>query len=304
MPFLTTAPRLSRPLAALLALLAPLPACAKAQPPAVRDAKPALWVVKDADTTIYLFGTIHVLKPGLSWFDQAVKKAFDRSQTLVLEMVEPPAADQQKVIAAKAFRADARPLSASLSPRYRAAFTGAMASGGVPASVYDRMQPWFASITLSLLPVQKSGYGVADGPEGVLSAAARKAGKPVRGLETFEGQMSVFDGLSPAAQMKLLESTLDELPQATATMDRMVADWSAGDPDALAREMNDSLKDTPEVGKALLTDRNRRWAAWIAERMRAPGTVFVAVGAGHLAGGESVQTMLGAYRLKARRVRY
>ena len=296
---------MTRPLAVLLAVLTPLPACAQTPPlPAAPPAKPALWVVRDKDTTIYLFGTIHVLKPETRWFGARVKQAFDTSQTLVLEMVEPPAADQQKVIAAKAFRDDERPLTATLTPRYRKAFTAAMAGGGVPAKVYERMQPWFASVTLSLLPVQKSGYGVANGPEGVLSAAAAKARKPVRGLETFEGQMSVFDGLSPAAQMKLLESTLDELPRATETMDRMVASWAKGDPDALAREMNDSLKETPEVAKALLTDRNRQWASWIAERMRTPGTVFVAVGAGHLAGQESVQSMLGAYRLKAVRVRY
>lgn len=295
---------MNRPLATLLVLLTPLPACAQTPPPPAPAAKPALWVVRDKDTTIYLFGTIHVLKPDTRWFGARVKQAFDASQTLVLEMVEPPAADQQKVIADKAFRDDPRPLSATLTPPYRRQFTDAMAAGGVPAKVYDRMQPWFASVTISLLPVQKSGYGVANGPEGVLSAAAAKAGKPVRGLETFEGQMSVFDGLSPAAQMKLLEGTLDELPRATETMDRMVADWAKGDPDALAREMNDSLKDTPEVATALLTNRNRHWAAWIAERMRTPGTVFVAVGAGHLAGQESVQTMLGAYRLKAVRVKY
>ena len=292
---------LTRLLAAALAAL-PLPACAQA--PAPTPATPALWVVKDRDTTIYLFGTIHVLRPGMIWFDGAVRKAFDASRTLVLEIVEPPAAEQQKVIAAKAFRADARPLSAALPPPYRQTFVDTMTEGGVPAKAYERMQPWFAAITLSLMPVQKAGYDVTNGPEGVLANAARAAGKPVRGLETFAGQMSIFDGLSRDAQMRLLHSTIDELPRATEQMDRMVADWAAGNPDALAREMNVSLKDSPEVAKALLTDRNRRWAGWIAERMRAPGTVFVAVGAGHLAGADSVQTMLGAYRLKAARVRY
>jgi uncharacterized protein YbaP (TraB family) len=286
----------------LLALATP--ACAQTPAAAPTDADPALWVVKDEDTTIYLFGTIHVLKPGLTWFDEGVKAAFDQSQTLVLEMVEPDAATQQKVVAAKAFDPAAPALSTRIQAKYRGAFTTAMNKVGLPQTAWEKMQPWFAAVTLSLLPVQEQGYEPANGPEKVLSDAAKQQGKTVEGLETFEGQLSIFDTLSKPAQVQLLESTLDELPKSGETMAKMVADWSRGDPDALAAEMNDSLKDSPEVAKALLTDRNRRWAGWIAKRMETPGTVFVAVGAGHLAGPESVQAMLGQYELKAVRVKY
>jgi uncharacterized protein YbaP (TraB family) len=116
--------------------------------------------------------------------------------------------------------------------------------------------------------------------------------------------MSIFDSLSQKAQLELLTSTVEELPKAGETMDRMVSDWAKGNPDGLAKTMNDSLKDSPEVNKALLVDRNAKWAAWIAERMRTPGRVFIAVGAGHLAGPDSVQAQLGKYRLKAVRVKY
>lgn len=292
-------------LALLLAL--PLPACAQPSPaPAAttKDADPALWVVKDKDTTIYLFGTVHVLKPGLSWFDEAVKTAFDRSQTLVLEMVEPDAKTQQKVVAATAFDPGGTPLTQQLPPNYRAAFAKAMGDGAVPAALYDRMRPWFAAVTLSMLPVRQLGYDPANGPEKVLTDAARAKKKRVIGLETFEGQLGIFGGLSQPAQMQLLESTLDELPKVDATFSALVDAWAAGKPEGVAKEMNDSLKDSPEVAKVLLTDRNKRWAAWIAERMKRPGTVFVAVGAGHLAGAGSVQDQLGAYKLKAVRVRY
>lgn len=292
--------------ATALALLLALPACAQQAPaPATaQDADPALWVVKDRDTTIYLFGTVHVLKPGLSWFDEAVKTAFDQSQTLVLEMVEPDAATQQKVVAATAFDPAGTPLTQRLPPNYRGAFARAMNDGGVPAAAYDRMRPWFAAVTLSLLPIQKLGYDPANGPEKVLGAAAKAAGKPVVGLETFEGQLGVFGGLSQNAQMALLESTLDELPKVDATFGTLVDAWATGNPAGVAKEMNESLKDSPEVAKALLTDRNKQWAGWIAKRMTQPGTVFVAVGAGHLSGVGSVQDQLGAYRLKAVRVKY
>ncbi|MBY0300597.1 MULTISPECIES: TraB/GumN family protein [Sphingomonas] len=297
--------RLMKTATTAIALLLALPACAQqARDSSPTDADPALWVVKDADTTIYLFGTIHVLKPGLSWFDEGVKKAFDASQTLVLEMVEPDAATQQRVVMAKAFDPAGTPLTQALPPNYRGAFATAMGQGNVPAAAYDKMRPWFAAVTLSLLPIQKLGYDPANGPEAVLTKAARAAGKKVEGLETFEGQLGIFDGISRDGQLQLLESTLDELPKVETTFETMVSAWAKGNPDGVAAEMNESLKDSPEVAKTLLTDRNKRWAAWIAERMKQPGTVFIAVGAGHLAGDQSVQAQLGAYKLNAVRVNY
>lgn len=281
-----------------------LPACAQPAPAAQQDADPALWVVRDKDTTIYLFGTIHVLKPGLSWFDEAVKKAFDRSGTLVLEMVEPDEDTQQRVLLSKAFAPDGPTLSEKLPEEKRAPFIKALADNKLPLASFDRMQPWFAAISLSVLPVQKLGYDAKNGPEVVLTRAAKAQKKQVIGLETFEGQMSIFDGLSEKAQVELLTSTIEEMPTAGETMNRMVTDWAKGDPDGLAATMNDNMKQSPEVAKALLADRNTQWAAWIAERMRTPGRVFVAVGAGHLAGPDSVQNKLQKYNLKAVRIHY
>jgi uncharacterized protein YbaP (TraB family) len=192
-----------------------------------------------------------------------------------------------------------------VAPKYLPSLTKAMTETGIPAPAWEKMRPWFAAITLSIAPVQKMGFQAENGPEGVLTRAARAAGKQVTGLETFEGQLSIFDGLSQKGQVQLLESTIDELPTAGDTMQRMVDDWAKGDPDALAKEMNEAIKDSPEVAKTLLTDRNTRWAAWIAERMKRPGTVFVAVGAGHLAGPDSVQAQLAAaHKLKATRIAY
>src|SRR5690606_36748704 len=119
------------PLASLFAICGlafTLPACAQPAPAPVvaQDADPALWVVKDHDTTIYLFGTIHVLKPGLSWFDEAVKKAFDQSGTLVLEMVEPDQETQQSVVMSKAFDTAGPTLLEKLPAEQRAEFTSAL----------------------------------------------------------------------------------------------------------------------------------------------------------------------------------
>lgn len=286
---------------ALLAYVGLIAAPAAAQ---TRDADPALWVVKDKDTTIYLFGTVHILKPGLTWFDEAVKTAFDASDELVLEMIEPDPAEMQKLVVAKGIDPDGPPLTQKLSEPARANYIKAMTDLGVPYQQFEAMKPWMASVTLSLLPLGKLGYDLNSGAEKVLSKAARQAGKKLGQLETAEEQLGFFDSLPEDKQIAFLNATVDEIPTIGETMEKMDTSWAKGDPASLAKLMNESMETTPELNKILLTDRNARWAAWIGKRMETPGTVFVAVGAGHLAGKGSVQDQLKAYRIKAKRVKY
>jgi len=285
---------------------APAPTAAPAATTSVRttDADPALWVVKDKDTTIYLFGTIHVLKPGLSWFDDGVKKAFDSSNELVLEMVQPDPATMQNIVLSKAYRLNGPTLTERLPEADRGSYLNAMNSLGIPPAAFDRAQPWFAATNLSLLPLMKLGYDPKSGPETVLTAAAATEKKAIEGLETPEQQIGYLAGLPDKVQLAFLESTLKELPKTAETMDGMVSAWSRGDPDALAKYMNDGLDDSPELAKTLLFDRNARWAQWIKARLDKPGTVFIAVGAGHLAGDKSVIDQLKALNIKAKRVAY
>ncbi len=295
-------------LAALLAL-PPLAATAQTAPASPAPvtmvaADPALWVVKDEDTTIYLFGTIHVLKPGLSWFDEAVKKAFDKSDTLVLELVMPDPAAMQALVMKTGFTTSGPTLTEKLPEPHRDAYIKALTELGIPPAALDRAKPWTAAINLSLIPVLKLGYDPNQGPEHVLSAAAAVEHKPVIGLETAEQQFGYFDTLPEALQIKFLEMTVRDLPKTKSEIDSMVASWSKGDPDALGRTLNEGMIEQPEIGKVLLADRNARWADWIAERMKKPGTVFIAVGAGHLAGEQSVQMWLLKHHLKAERIPY
>lgn len=280
---------------------APAPAAA---PAATTDADPALWVVKDDDTTIYLFGTVHVLRPGLSWFDEAVKTAFDASDEVVLELVLPDDATAQAAVMKHAVNTSGTTLTAMLPEDERAAYLQSLTNIGVPPAALDQYQPWFAATNLSIMTLMKAGYDANSGAEKVITAAAKEAGKPVSGLETMDQQLGFFSGLSKDSQIALLTSTVEELPNATKMTDDMVAKWGAGDPQGLGELMNESLRETPELSKVLLADRNARWAEWINTRMAKPGTVFIAVGAGHLAGNDSVQAMLAKRKLTATRVDY
>lgn len=268
------------------------------------DADPALWVVRDDDTTIYLLGTIHVLKPGLNWFDEAVRTAFDSSDEVVLEMVMPDVQKMQGLIQSMAINPTGPTLTDKLPADKRDAYARAVTGVGLPANAFDRFDPWFASTNLGLLPLLKLGYDPAQGVEQRITAAAQAAGKPVKGLETAEEQLGFFDKLPEAAQVGMLVSTVDQMDEFPQMVDTMVTSWSRGDPDRLATLMNDSLRDTPEVAKALLNDRNERWASWIEKRMAQPGVVFMAVGAGHLAGPDSVQAKLARLKIAATRVDY
>jgi hypothetical protein len=253
---------------------------------------------------VYLFGTVHVLKPGLSWFDEAVKAAFDRSDQLVLEVVLPDADTMQGIMAAKGVTTGGATLTQRMPAEKRAAFERSVAESGLPPAAVDRMDPWLAGVSLQMAALGKLGFAPGNGPEEVLTAAAKAQGKPVEGLETAEQQLGYFDALSEPAQMQFLTGTVDDLPKTESEIGRMIADWRRGDVDGLGRLLNDNLKDSPEMARALLYDRNARWADWIKARMAKPGTVFVAVGAGHLAGRGDVQDQLAARGLKAERVRY
>jgi uncharacterized protein YbaP (TraB family) len=266
------------------------------------DARPALWVVRDKDTTIYLFGTIHVLKPDIRWFRGPVRRAFDRSDTLMLEVLTPDAAEVARTTARIAIDPDGPPLSAKLDPATRARYLALLGTLGIQPAGLEPFQPWFAALTLSLAPLEKLGYRPDTGVEEVLKRAATQSGKRQAALESMSEQLGFFAALPEETQIAFLTRTIAEAEQAETEIGRMVVEWSAGKPDALAADMNDSMKDMPQIADVLLHQRNGRWATWIAERMAQPGTVFVAVGAGHLAGADSVLSRLATRGMKVARL--
>ena len=278
---------------------------ASARPPAAKTAyvTPALWEVKDADTTIYLFGTVHVLKPGTEWFKGGIKRAFDGSDQLMLEIVEPE--DPQAMAASMAHTALARDgvkLSDRLNAIERSKYQAAMAANDLPWQMFEAFNPWMAGMALSVQPLEKLGYKADLGAEKTLTAAAKAAGKKVGALETVEQQLGYFAGLPMDSQVKFLNATVEGLPDMESEFARLIAHWKEGDPEKLAAEMNESLETTPELAQVLLIQRNANWAKWIKDRLAQPGTVFIAVGAGHLAGKGSVQDQLKMLGVASARV--
>lgn len=283
--------------------LAASPAVAQEAPPPVSDVDPALWVVEDGDSKVYLFGTVHILKPGMGWFDEAVKAAFDRSDRLVLEMVEPDTATTQQLFAKYGIDQSGKPLTSKMTEDEKAIYAKAMEKVGLPVAAFEPLDPWAAAVTMQVMGLQKGGYDVNSGVETQLTAAAKEANKPILGVETMESQLAIFDNLSQETQVRFLIEGAKAVDELQGNMDKMVDLWAKPDPDGLALLMNEGLTD-PKLFAALLTNRNAQWASWIHKQLEKPGTTFMAVGAGHLSGTTSVPELLKAYGISAKRISY
>jgi len=262
---------------------------------------PALWKVADEDTTIFLFGTVHALPEGVDWYKGSIADALGASDKLVTEIYLAPGSEMQAQAAfmSKGMLPEGESLRDMLSAEDKVTYEAAMTKLGLPAATFDRFEPWMAAVNMSMLPLLKAGYSPDTGVEKVLEANAE--GKPRGELESIEFQVGVFDSLPLEAQIKFLMEGARGIDEIVPMLGNMVDEWIEGDPDGLALLMNEGFSD-PALAEALLYSRNRNWAEWIDTRLDSPGTVFVAVGAGHLAGEKSVQDVLDTRGIKSIRI--
>lgn len=264
-------------------------------------AVPALWTATKDGRTLTLYGTIHALPAGTDWFTPNARAAFAAADTLLVEMVAPedPAA-MAAVVQDIGFLPEPVPIRArlpdDLKPRYDAV---AMASN-LPLANLDRMKSWFAAISLVQLEMLMAGIDPAAGVDVSLIARARAAGKTLAGLETPRGQLELFNGLPEAEQRLLLASAVNDVGQSKSAMLGLIAAWSAGDVERLRKDFDDSGLSV-EMERRLFTNRNAAWANHV-DRLRGRQRVFVAVGAAHMAGPDSLIAMLKARGFKVERV--
>jgi uncharacterized protein YbaP (TraB family) len=274
---------------ATAAYAAPQPTVAPAA-----NAHPALWEVSDQDTTIYLFGTIHLLPDNYTWRTPAIDKAIASSGSLYVETIVDPKNPQPLIMAMRTlgYSNGLPPLADRIDPAKRPLLEAAIAKSGVPRAYLDKMETWAAAFTLLGVQYKSIGLDGENGPEQTLRDAFGAAGKPVGQLETNAQQLGFFDVLPETAQRALLEGAIEPAKSATVDFSAMLRGWADGDVETIARTFNHDLADTPALRVTLLDRRNANWSRWIEQRMAQPGVVFVAVGAGHLAGSDSVQAML------------
>jgi uncharacterized protein len=199
----------------------------------------------------------------------------------------------------------AHPLSTKISKDDLALLDAAAKAMGLPGEqMFEPMRPWLVSMTLSIAPMLKAGYQPTSGIDMKLLVEGRAEQKPVKGFETMLEQMHMLADVPEDEQVKMLHKDLIEMDKSTAEMNDVVVAWEHGDVEKIGKMDNDELAAKyPEEYKRIIVDRNTKWAATIDGLLKDPatGTVFVAVGAGHLAGPDSVLKMLEKDGWKAER---
>jgi uncharacterized protein YbaP (TraB family) len=249
-----------------------------------RPSEPAMFVVRDADTTVYIFGTFHALDGNHAWFDSRVRSAFDQSNELVLETLLPEGPNAARQI-----------------------------KQTIKGPTVTPSASFLATTKMAINAGRSQGMQVDNGADMVLRHQAEAEGKPVEGLETLQFQLDMFNrmpagpaptpAVAPAPQPgQPVVFSASPMQSLSLAMTQMQAAWKRGD-QAVFVNMLDQLKTaSPDTYRMMFTERNARWADWIRARMQTPGTVFVAVGAGHLAGKDSLLVRLAERGIPSQRV--
>jgi uncharacterized protein YbaP (TraB family) len=254
-----------------------------------------LWTVEGQRNTIYLLGSIHVLRPGDGGLPLAAERAYDDAEQLVMEIdLDDAAADPSAMLATMqqaALLPDGKTLRGVLGADYESIRERA-GQAGLDLAMLDRFAPWFVATLLLQMELARRGFAPELGIEARLASRAVDDGKPIQGLETAEQQFAVLGGLPLAEQKRFLLMTLEESTQLDAQVDELVGAWQAGDTDTLARMLSDEFDDFPELYRPLTEDRNRAWVEQLDDLLDDRDDYLVVVGALHLVGRNSVVDLL------------
>lgn len=292
------------PSLALVAALALPAAFAEQQPqaatPAAAPARQALlWKVSDADNSVYLLGSFHLLKQEDYPLPKEIDAAFDDAEALVFEVDprEMTAPETMATIQKYAAYDAGKSLSTVLPKTTHDKLGNLMSLSGGSVQALEQSEPWMVSLSLLLGITNAMGFKAELGMDRHLMARAAEAGKPTAGLETIEEQMKAMDSVSHAEQAQGLQEFLDDPKQAIQQLQDMHAWWRDGDVAKLDREMRAEMaRKSPESYRLLDVERNNAWLPKVEARLKESGAddTLVVVGTLHLLGDDGLVEKLRA----------
>ncbi|MFZ3005648.1 MAG: TraB/GumN family protein [Phenylobacterium sp.] len=247
-------------------------------------AKPPIWIVRDADSELVIFGSVHVLPPGLDWRPARLDTALNQADDLWFElpMGQATEAEIAGLAASKGVLPPSQTLSALLSPTAGEALAKANQKYGLTPGFLDRLEPWFAEVALAGAEFRAQGANTDSGVEKSINATAPATARR-RAFETPAQQIALFDEAPVAAQVASLEESLAQMESDPDAYDRLIAAWMVGDTAALEKDALTPLKTaSPELYARLVSDRNAAWTQVLDERLKGKGRTVVVVGVGHL----------------------
>ena len=279
---------------------------------------PAIWKLADEDTTIYLFGTFHVLPEGFRWRSAQFDRIVEMADELIVETSDEDLDKDETLLVAKIFSgfATREPMSKKIAPDLVTKWGKLAEFSDMPVALMDRFPPILTLMQLAIAQLDEAGSSSDHGVETVLEAEFATAGKPVGSIEDGTEVFDALLGIDEDLLIPELETALREwdgeslttfgVDEISSAAGNPGSDWN--DEHLWAQGKDDGGIDfgsapfSLAMKEVLLSDRNRAWAGWLEERLATPGTLLVAVGAGHLSGDVSLQKMLEERGLRAERL--
>jgi uncharacterized protein len=278
-----------------------------ASTPATNDqtgATPALFAARDADSTMYIYGTIHLRRAGDAWGGPHVEAALAQSEEIWTEVDMDPAAEARGQ--AEALRLGMSPqnaLSSHLTAEDEERLTALCQRLGLPRQALERMSPWMAALTLTVMPMLQAGYDPQAGVDRAVVAWGREHNKTLRSFETPEQQIALFAGLDEDEEMEMLRYSFEGAEQTVELVNALSAAWDRGDIAALeAQIITEARTSAPRMYQSFFVDRNNAWMTVLSRELDGAGVDFVAVGAGHLYGPDGLVAQLRRRGVRVERV--
>jgi uncharacterized protein YbaP (TraB family) len=255
-----------------------------------------LWTLEGKHNTVYLLGSIHVLRPGDGSLPEVAERAYEDAERLVMEidLDDPGLADPAAMLGrmqAAALLPEGQTLRQVLGTDY-AAISAHARQSGIDLALLDRFAPWFVATLLMQAELARHGFLPELGIEQQIAGRAMKEGKPIVGLETAEEQFAVLAGLTLPEQKRFLLMTLEESAELDEQVETLLEAWRSGDTAALGRALSEEFESFPELYRPLTEDRNRAWLDDLVDLLDDRDDYLVVVGALHLVGRNSVVDLL------------
>jgi uncharacterized protein len=258
------------------------------------DTHHILWEVKGHHNTVYLLGSVHMLKPGDASIPPEALRAYEVSKAVVMELDLNAIGSEESIGegAAMAMLPEGQTLSEALGSDLYSKFKAHASAVGLDPELAEKFQPWFAALMLEQFELTKAGFDAAAGVDMQFAQRAQSDGKPIIGLETMDEQLGIFAHLSAQQQRDYMRSTLDEDGNDLAETNQVVQAWQNGDTVKLEQLLRDDSRDSPELYRKLTIDRNRKWLPRIAQMLDDDKNYLIIVGALHLIGHDGVIDLL------------
>ncbi len=253
-----------------------------------------LWQVKGKHNTVYLLGSVHMLKAADSALPSEAMHAYAASKILVMELDLNGAGTESLLDSSGELETlpEGQTLAEAAGPQLYAKLIARTQPLGLGPEVLEHFQPWFAALMLQQLELAQSGFDSAAGVDEQFAALAQADQKPIIGLETIDEQLGFFAHLSLEQQREFLRSTLEDSASVQSETDAVVRAWQHGDTAKLEQLLREGTNESPELYRLLTTERNRRWLPKITQLLSADDNYLVIVGALHLIGHDGVIELL------------